>query len=81
VSHLTTAPQAEGKGIARKLLSRAEEKARKQGALILQCTIRDSNKRSQELFKRAGFKNVAAFLYPQSGNIVGIWQRVLSTPN
>src|SRR6266568_361473 len=43
VSHLTTALGAEGRGVAQKLLLRAEEKAKSEGCLVLQCTIRHDN--------------------------------------
>ena len=80
ISHVTTAPGSEGKGLARALLAQAEDRAKEDGCRILQCTIREENKRSQELFLKNGFRQVSAFYYPYSGNNVGVWQKVLSSP-
>src|SRR5688572_20161595 len=62
LSHLTTAPSVESKGIARRLLERAEDRAKSSGCLVLQCTIRHNNKRSQARFRKSGFRKVSEFL-------------------
>jgi ribosomal protein S18 acetylase RimI-like enzyme len=78
VCHVTTASGAEGKGLARELLALVEERARSKGCRILQCTIRRDNRRSQTIFSKNGFREVSEFYYPNSGNNVGVWQKVIS---
>lgn len=78
VCHLTVSPGVERKGFARELLHLAEGQAKANGGCILQCTIRQDNKRSQDLFAKNGFTEVSRFYYPTSGNNVGVWQKVIS---
>ena len=78
ICHLTTAPGVEGKGIARELFRRIEGLAITRSGRILQCTIRRDNKRSEEFFTKNGFIRVSEFYNHDSGNIVGVWQKVLS---
>lgn len=77
ISHLATAPSMEGKGLARELLALAEERASSLGGLLLQCSIRGGNRRSEELFSKNGYRQVSLFAHPDSGNNVGVWQKVL----
>jgi ribosomal protein S18 acetylase RimI-like enzyme len=79
VSHVTVAPEHEGRGLARTLVEDAEKAAVKKRAGVLQCTIRDDNARSKGLFQRCGFSQVSTFYYPVSGNNVTVWQKVVST--
>jgi N-acetylglutamate synthase-like GNAT family acetyltransferase len=78
IDHLTVDPNNVRTGLARKLLKRAEERAKQKGGRILQCTIRENNKASQELFRTTGFVRVSCFHYPTSGNNVDVWQKVIS---
>lgn len=78
IDHLSVASAAEHKGFARKLLACAEKRATKTGGRVLQCTIRANNTRSQDLFRQNGFLQVSRFFYPQSGNNLGVWQKVIS---
>ena len=78
ICHLTTAPSAEGKGVARELFRRIEELAKAKSCRILQCTIRQDNKRSEDFFSKNGFTRVSEFYNHNSANIVGVWQKVLS---
>lgn len=75
--HLTVDEGYEGKGYGTKLINRAEKKAKKEGALIIQCTIREDNIRSKCLFLKEGFKYCSTFIYPVSKNKVEIWQKVI----
>lgn len=78
IDHVTVRPAFEGKGYARRLLERCEQKARETRGRVLQCTIREGNERSQILFEKSGFVRTAGFYYPDTGNNVGIWQKVIS---
>lgn len=77
VLHLTVARNHEGRGHAKVLLCEAERVARRKGARILQCTIRDENPRSRKLFEDFGFRRVSTFFNARSGNNVGVFQKVL----
>jgi ribosomal protein S18 acetylase RimI-like enzyme len=79
VLHLTVAEVHEGKGHAKALLCEAERVARASGARILQCTIRTDNGASRRLFEGFGFSHVSTFRNEQSGNNVGVFQKVLAT--
>jgi ribosomal protein S18 acetylase RimI-like enzyme len=78
VLHLSVKKDFEGKGVGWKLLARAEAKAREAGARLLQCTIREGNQESCRLFDRNGFRLVGEFHNANSGNNVGIWQKIIS---
>lgn len=78
VSHVTVAPEHEGRGLGRSLVEEAERSAVANGARVLQCTIRDDNTRSKGLFQQCGFTEVSRFYYPVSGNYVTVWQKVVS---
>lgn len=79
VLHLTVAESEERKGHAKALLCEAERVSRASGARLLQCTIREGNKKSRSLFEGFGFIHVSTFNNPSSGNNVGIFQKVLSS--
>lgn len=76
--HLTVDIRFEGKGYGGKLIKKAEAKAKKEGALIIQCTIREDNERSKNLFSKNGYKHKSTFYYPMSGHNVTVWQKVIS---
>lgn len=78
VDHLSVVKEVEGTGIGWSLFKRAEERALNNRGRILQCTIREGNADSECLFKRNGFHRVATFYYPDTGNNVGVWQKVIS---
>lgn len=46
----------------------------------MQCTIRENNEESTGLFVKNGFVRTALFLYPDTGNNVGVYQKVISPP-
>ena len=76
--HLTVCLAHEGNCYGKKLIKKAEKKAKKGGALIIQCTIRENNESSQRLFSKNGYKHVSTFFNSASGNNVGVWQKILS---
>ena len=78
IDHLTVAPDSQRKGFARQLLKRAEEQATNAGGRVMQCTIREDNEPSQQLFRTNGFSRVSTFHNPKSGNNVGVWQKIIS---
>src|SRR5579863_9940546 len=55
ICHLSVDEKHEGRGLGKKLIRRAEEKALGHGARIVQCTIRVGNQRSEEAFRRSGY--------------------------
>ena len=78
ICHLSVDDNYEGRQYGRQLIAKAEEKAVKGGARVLQCTIRTDNKRSEYVFNVCGYKQVGFFYYPDTGNDVGVWQKVVS---
>ena len=80
INHLTVHKDYCRRGIAQALLDAATAHATRHRARILQCTIRDNNVESTGLFLKNGFVRTALFLYPDSGNDVGIFQKVISPP-
>jgi len=79
ISHLSVHSDVARIGIGTKLLKRAEVRAAELGARIAQCTIRESNERSIKFFTKHGFASVTSFSNPQTGNIVKVFQRSLTT--
>ena len=78
ILHLTVAVPHERRGHAKALLCEAERVARANGARLLQCTIRIGNTASRRLFEEFGFSNVGTFLNQESGNNVGVFQKIVS---
>jgi len=78
VRHLTVHPSARGRGFGKKLLSRAEDRAKDLGARVLQCTIRCGNRASESLFAGMGFVRGISFRNEKTGNRVVVWQKPLS---
>ncbi len=81
VCHLTVASHYEGQHLGSLMISNAEEKAKSNGARIIQCTIRQGNIKSERAFSRNDYKKVSEFYYSISGNVVGVWQKVVSNLN
>lgn len=80
VLHLSVDEALEGQGLASLVYERLEKAARSAGVRLLQCTIREGNKDSVSFFDKRGFSKVARFLNRQTGNAVGVWQKVLTEP-
>jgi len=78
IRHLSVPEDWEGKGQASIVYQRAEHAAIKGGANVLQCTIREANKESVCFFEKRGFLKVGRFFNAANGNVVGIWQKVVS---
>ena len=67
----------EGHGLGKQIISIAEELAIRNGAKIIQCTIRAQNMRSVKLFTLNGYVKTSNFFYPNSGNQVNVYQKSL----
>lgn len=80
IKHLTVHKNYCRRGIAQALLTAATTRAIQDRARILQCTIRSNNFESTGLFLKNGFTRTVLFLYPDSGNNVGVYQKVISPP-
>lgn len=78
IDHVSVSKAAEGKGLGSKILKFAEDKAIAAGAKILQCTIRSTNSRSQNLFLSKGYCKTISFFYQRSGNWVNVYQKSVS---
>lgn len=78
ICHLSVAPECEGKGLAFKVYKRAEDKAIANNVRLLQCTIREGNEDSEKFFTRQEFTKVNRFVNTRTGNVVGVWQKVLA---
>jgi RimJ/RimL family protein N-acetyltransferase len=76
ICHLTVASANENQGFGSLMIRKAEERAKNGGARIIQCTIRVGNAESERAFERNGYRRVSEFFYPNSGNNVGVWQKV-----
>ena len=70
-----------GHGKGPEILALAEGKAKKQGARIIQCTIRDDNKNSIRLFSANGYENVNKFYNVVTKNVVLVFQKSLHDSN
>jgi L-amino acid N-acyltransferase YncA len=80
VLHLSVDETIERKGLAYLVYERLENAARSAGVRLLQCTIREGNKDSVGFFDRQGFSKVSRFFNRQTGNTVGVWQKVVAEP-
>ncbi len=78
ICHLTVNPKYRRNGHARSILSKAIKYAKANSGRIIQCTIRKDNIASSSLFSDNGFIRTSSFYYPNSGNDVGVWQKVIS---
>ena len=77
ICHLTVHPDFERRGYAKQLLAAALDRAKSQLARIAQCTIREGNIASENLFSSFGFAHVASFRNEKSSNNVYVWQKVI----
>ena len=77
ILHLSVRHDHEGRGWGKQMLARAEDKARKEGARLAQCTIRIGNDRSESLFRNCGYHETSRFANAISRNEVAVWQKVL----
>jgi RimJ/RimL family protein N-acetyltransferase len=66
----------ENQGLGKRLIRMAEDNALRDGARIVQCTIRVGNEASERAFRRNGYREVGCFFNEGSGNYVGVWQKV-----
>lgn len=64
-------------GMGSRLLANALAHSKSVGARIAQCTIRDGNIESRNLFIKNGFVATVSFLNCQSGNQVNVYQKSL----
>jgi ribosomal protein S18 acetylase RimI-like enzyme len=77
IKHLSVEAGLQGRGHGRRMLLAAERRATESGARIAQCTIRDDNRASIELFLTSGYLHNVTFVNAQSGNRVMVLQKVL----
>lgn len=78
ICHLSVRETHENQGLGKRLISLAEEKARKDGARMVQCTIRIGNESSERAFRRSGYREACCFFNEGTNNYVGVWQKVLT---
>jgi len=81
IYHLSVASTFVKAGHAWRLYNQVATHAEENRARILQCTIREGNADSEGFFTRQGFSKVSRFLNARTGNVVGVWQKVLAAPN
>ena len=77
IKYLTVHLDYRHKGWGRKLLGEAEAYAKRDGALLVQCTVRVDNLPSINLFTSSGYQITSTFTNPGSGNIVKVFQKVI----
>jgi GNAT superfamily N-acetyltransferase len=75
--HLSVIEAREGMGLGKKLIKRAEDKARKGRARIVQCTIEVGNDNSENAFGRSGYHKSCRFYNERTERDVAVWQKVL----
>ena len=80
IRHLSVTDAWEGRGIAYAVYQRASAHAEREGARVLQCTIREDNEKSIAFFVRQGFAKAVVFKNAESGNLVGVWLKSVSPP-
>jgi ribosomal protein S18 acetylase RimI-like enzyme len=79
ICHLSVSEKYERQGLGKLLIHRAEEKANRGAARIVQCTIRVGNEGSEQAFRRRGYREACCFFNAATNNHVAVWQKVLST--
>ena len=77
ICHVSVNEKFKGQGKGPEILALAEDKAKKQGARIIQCTIRDDNRKSIRLFSANGYENVNRFYNAVTRNTVLVFQKRL----
>lgn len=78
VCHLTVNPKSRRRGYGHSILGKAIDHAILNNGRIIQCTIRKNNSASASLFLKNGFEKTSTFYYPNSGNNIEIYQKVIS---
>ena len=81
IRHLSVSENEVKKGYAKKLFQEAERRSRHAKTRLLQCSIRNDNQPSRFLFESLGFVLVSTFYNETSGNVVNVFQKVLSVPD
>jgi ribosomal protein S18 acetylase RimI-like enzyme len=79
ICHLSVSKDHERQGLGKRLIRRAEDKAKSGKARIVQCTIRVGNDASEQTFRRYGYREACCFFNAATSNYVAVWQKVLST--
>jgi ribosomal protein S18 acetylase RimI-like enzyme len=79
ICHLSVSEKHERQGLGKRLIRRAEDKAKSGAARIVQCTIRVGNEASEQTFRRCGYREACCFFNAATSNYVAVWQKVLST--
>jgi len=77
ICHLSVGLKCEGQGRGKRLIQLAEEKALKEGARIVQCTIRIGNVRGEAAFRRSGYRVACNFYNSETDRYVNVWQKAL----
>jgi RimJ/RimL family protein N-acetyltransferase len=77
IRHLSVRETHEGKGLGKRLVHQAEDKAKNGGARIVQCTIRVGNEPSEQTFRRSGYREASCFFNADTGRYIAVWQKVL----
>jgi ribosomal protein S18 acetylase RimI-like enzyme len=78
ICHLSVSENHARQGLGKRLIRRAEEKARSGAARIAQCTIRVGNEASEQAFRRSGYREASCFFNSATSNYVAVWQKVLA---
>ena len=78
IRHLCVREGHERKGLGKKLIHQAEGKAKQAGARISQCTIRVGNEKSEQAFRRSGYRETCCFYNIDTDKYIAVWQKVLS---
>lgn len=81
VLHLCVHPDYRGQKIARNLLEMVEERAKRRGIFLLQCTIREENVASLNLFASMGYQCANQFYNSRTTHHLTIWQKVFTPLN
>lgn len=77
ILHLSVRTDHEGEGWGKRLIARAEQRAKERGARIAQCTIRVGNIGSESVFRESCFRETCRFINAASGNEVAVFQKTL----
>ena len=77
IRHLAVREDRRRHGFGDAMVASAEDMALRQGACMMQCTIRADNKASVGLFKKRGYKPGVTFFSPATGNTVRTYQKSL----
>jgi ribosomal protein S18 acetylase RimI-like enzyme len=77
IKHLSVLQSAQRTGIGTLLLAKAEEKARSFRCKVAQCTIRENNIASVNLFLRNGYIKTCSFINPITNHMLSIFQKQL----